>query len=158
MSSAPPAKLSTSDIKTQQFNAHGVVDIWKDGDLIHYQATGPFNAELIDLLAIAQRDFLLDARPTGAWVSIGTMLRSAMTSPEGIARYAAIMAAPKPDGMVPIATAFVMAPEVEGYLIMAAHYARIFKDIGRTFQIFKSLPEAEAWARGLLAEAAQRDV
>lgn len=151
MSSASPIKLSTSDLKTQQFNAHGVVEMWQDGDLIHYKATGPFNAELVDVLATAQRDFLLSARPRGAWVSICTMVHSAMTSPDGIARYATIMSAPKPDGMVPIATAFVMAPEVEGHLIMAAHYLRIYQDIGRTFAIFKSPPEAEAWAKALLA-------
>lgn len=156
MPKTPTPKRSTSDLQTSRFHAHGVVDIWQEGALIHYEATGPFNAELIDSLAIAQRDFLLAAKPCGKWVSIGTLRNSAMTSPEGIARYAAIMAAPKPEGMVPIATAFVMAPEVEGNLIMAAHYTRIYKDIGRVFQIFKSLPEAEAWAKALLAEEVTR--
>lgn len=156
MPKTPTPKRSTSDLQTSQFNAHGVVDIWQEGALIHYEATGPFNAELIDSLAIAQRDFLLAAKLSGAWISICTLRNSAMTSPEAIARYAAIMAAPKPDGMVPIATAFVMAPEVEGSLIMAAHYTRIYKDIGRVFQIFRSLPEAEAWAQELLAQARSR--
>ena len=120
---------------------------------MHYEATGPFNAELVDSLAIAQRDFLLAANPSGLWVSICTVLVSAMTSPEAIARYAAIMAAPKPNNMVPIATAFVLAPEVEGNAIMTPHYVRIYQDINRTFQIFKTLPEAQAWAQEQLNKA-----
>ena len=69
-----------------------------------------------------------------------------MTSPDGIARYAAIMAAPKPDFMTPVATAFVMGPDVEGNIIMAQHYRKIYRDIHRPFQICATLPEAQAWA------------
>ena len=153
MPTKPPAKISTAQVENTRFAQHGLVEIWMEGDVMYYEATGPFNAELVDSLAIAQRDFLLSAKPSGLWVSICTVLVSAMTSPEGIARYAAIMAAPKPDNMVPIATAFVLSPEVEGGAILAPHYARIYKDINRTFQIFRTLPEAQAWAQELLAQA-----
>lgn len=153
MPTPPPAKISTAQVGNTRFAQHGLVEIWMEGDVIYYEATGPFNAELVDSLAIAQRDFLLAVQPSGLWVSICTVLVSAMTSPEGIARYAAIMAAPKPNNMVPIATAFVLAPEVEGSAIMAPHYAKIYQDIHRTFRIFKTLPEAQAWAHELLAQA-----
>ena len=145
-----PPKRSTADLQTSQFNAHGLVNIWQDGAIIHYDATGPFNAELVDLLAIAQRDFLEVAKPSGLWASIGTMHGSAMTSPEGIARYAAILSVPKPASMTPAATAFVMGPEVEGYRIMSQHYTGIFEAMGRPFQIFDTLEEAKAWVRGFL--------
>ncbi len=150
MSNTPSPKRSTADLQVNQFHAHGVVDIWQDGPVIHYRATGPFNAELIDLLAIAQRDFLLAARPQGAWASICTLVGSAMTSPEAIARYAALMASPKPNNMVPAATAFVVGPEIEGGRIMATHYRRIYQDIGRPFQIFDTLDEATAWVSSYL--------
>ena len=151
MSDAPPTKRSTADLQVSQFHAHGVVDIWQDGSLIHYRATGPFNAELIDLLAIAQRDFLLAAKPSGAWGRICTVVGSAMTSPDAIARYTALMAAPKPPHMVPAVTAFVVGPEVEGNRIMATHYRRIFQEIGRPFQIFETLEEATAWVSSYLS-------
>lgn len=150
MPQATPAIGSTAQVNISPFNQHGVVDIRMEGDVIHYQATGPFNTELIDSLAVAQRDFLLAAKPQGAWVSIATILSSCMTSPEGIARYAAVIAAPKPPQMIPVATAFVIAPSVEGNLIMAQHYRKIFSDNGRTFQIFETLPEAQAWVLSVL--------
>ncbi len=145
-----PPKRSTADLQTSQFNAHGLVNIWQDGAIVYYEATGPFNAELVDLLAIAQRDFLAAAKPSGLWASICTMHSSAMTSPEGIARYAAILSVPKPASLTPVATAFVMGPEVEGYRIMSQHYRNIFDNMGRPFQIFDTLEEAKAWVSGFL--------
>jgi hypothetical protein len=153
MPSEPPAKSSTAHIETTRFAQHGVVEIWMEGDVMHYEATGPFNAELVDSLAIAQREFLLTARPTGVWVSVCTVKVSAMSSPQGIARYAAVMAAPKPDNMVPVATAFVVAPDVEGRGIMAVHFARIYKDIQRAFQMFETSSEAQSWVQQRLEQA-----
>ena len=154
MPNATPATSSTAQVNISPFNQHGVVDIRMDGRVIHYQATGPFNTELLDSLAIAQRDFLLAAQPQHPWVSIATIRVSAMTSPDGLARYAAIMAAPKPDFMIPVATAFVMGPEVEGNIIMAQHYRKIYRDIRRPFQIFATLPEAQAWVLAQLPPSA----
>lgn len=146
-----PPKSSTKLVKTTQFTPHGVVDIWMEGRLMHYEATGPFNVELVECLAIAQRDYLLASRPNGAWVSVCTVRRNAMASPDSIARYAAIMAAPKPDNMVPCATAFVIAPEVEGGAIMAPHFVKIYDDIGRPFAVFDNLAAAQIWANGWLS-------
>jgi hypothetical protein len=147
---APP-KSSTKLVKTSQFTPHGVVDIWMDGQLMHYEATGPFNVELVDCLAVAQRDYLLASRPAGAWVSVCIVRHSAMASPESIARYAAIMADPKPDNMVPCATAFVIPPEVEGGAIMTPHLTKIYDRIGRPFAVFDNLAAAQVWADSWLS-------
>lgn len=156
MTDAKPLKSSTAHVKTRQFTPHGVVDMWMEGAVLHYRATGPFNTELVDCLAIAQRDFLLAARPTGAWVSMCTVVGNAMSSPDGVARYAEIMAAPKPDNMVPIATAFVIAPTVQGGSIMGPLFAKIYADIGRPFQIFNTMEEAQSWAQTLIAQASAK--
>jgi len=153
MPTSRPPKRSTSQVKTSQFTPHGVVDLWMDGQLMHYEATGPFNTELVDCLAIAQRDYLLATRPQGAWVSVCTVVGNAMSSPDGIARYAEIMAAPKPDNMIPVATAFVIAPDVEGGRIMAPLFTKIYADIGRPFQIFESMAAAQVWAAAMLKQA-----
>ena len=147
------SKSSTAQIKTSQFTPHGVVDIWMEGRLMHYEATGPFNTELVDCLAIAQRDYLLATRPHGAWVSVCTVVGNAMSSPDGVARYAEIMAAPKPDNMIPVATAFVIAPEVEGGRIMAPLFTKIYADIKRPFRIFETMESAQAWAHAQIEQA-----
>jgi hypothetical protein len=153
MSGNVPTKRSTTEVSRGPFKPHGMVDIWMEGQIMVYRAQGPFNAELVDALAIAQRDYLLETRPQGAWVSMCIMRDNAMTSPEGLKRYAELMAGPKPDNMVPIATAFVIAPEVEGCRIMAPLYARVYTDIGRTFGMFETLTQACTWAQTLIDQA-----
>ncbi len=153
MSNTKPKKSSTTQVKTSQFTAHGMVDLWMDGQVMHYEATGPFNTELVNCLAVAQRDHLLTLSPQGAWVSMGTLRHSAMMSPEALARYAEIIAAPKPQNMNPIATAFVIGPDVEGGSIMAPLLAKVFTDIGRPVAIFATRAEAEAWALAQIARA-----
>jgi len=148
------AKLSTTQIAGNgPFTVHGIVEISMDGPLMHYQGRGPFNKELVGLMGIAQRDYLLSIRPQGNWVSVCTMVESAMTSREGLARYAEIMASPKPDNMVPIATAFVIGPEIEGGRLMAPLYAKIYADIGRPFALFETMPEALKWAQAMIDAA-----
>jgi len=149
---------STRQVPTGQFKAHGQVDIQMEGDLLHYIATGPFNKELVDCLAVAQLNFLQTAQPTGAWVSICTMRESAVTSPEGLARYNEIMRTPKPAGLTPVATAFVVGPEVEGGKLMAPHYAKIYADIGRPFQTFATMAEAQLWAQAMINLANEKSV
>jgi hypothetical protein len=146
-------KSSTTKVKTSQFTPHGVVELWMEGSLMHYQATGPFNTELVDCLAIAQRDYLLATQPTGAWASVCTVVGNAMSSPEGVARYAEIMSAPKPANMIPVATAFVIAPGVEGGRIMAPLFTKVFADIGRPFKIFETMADAQTWAQAMIDEA-----
>ncbi len=153
MNSSLPTKDSTGHIKATLFNPHGKVDMWLEDQQVHYQATGPFNRELVDCLEIAQLEFLQKTKPQGAWVSVCNVVDNAMSSPDGIARYGEIMAAPKPPGFTPIATAFVLAPDVEGARIMAPLFTRIYADINRPFRIFETMEQAQAWARSMLAEA-----
>jgi hypothetical protein len=55
--------------------------------------------------------------------------------------------------MVPIATAFVIGPEIEGGRLMAPLYAKIYADIGRPFALFETMPEALKWAQAMIDAA-----
>lgn len=147
------SKSSTTQVKTSQFTPHGMVELWMDGQVMHYEATGPFNTELVNCLVIAQRDHLVAVQPQGAWVSMGVLRHSAMMSPEALTRYAEIIAAPKPQNMNPVATAFVIGADVEGGRIMGPLLAKVFTDIGRPVAIFATQAEAEAWAEAQIARA-----
>jgi hypothetical protein len=62
-------------------------------------------------------------------------------------RYAELMHLPKPAELTPIATAFVMGPDVEGGKLMAPHFGKIYAAIHRPFQVFQTEAEARAWAQ-----------
>lgn len=144
---------STRLVPVKKFQPHGCIDIWMDGDLLYYEATGPFNTELVDALAVAQMEILNGMTEARPWASIGCVKQSLLMSPDALARYAEIMRAPKPQGRTPVATAFVIGPEVEGRDIIAPHFVTIYADIGRPMQIFQTLEEAKSWAQDMIVGA-----
>ena len=140
-----PLMGSTTLIGGTRFRPHGRVDMWMENDVLQYESTGPFNAEVFDCRAVTQRDFLQSLTITGPWASICTLRNSAMTTPDGIQRYTELMQSPKPAHLEPVATAFVVAPEIEGGRIMAPHFERVFRLIQRPFRICTTMAEAQEW-------------
>lgn len=148
-----PLMASTSLITQTRFKAHGRIDMWMQDNFLHYDATGPFNEEVFDLLAVAQIDFLNTLTVSGPWASIVTLRNSAMSTPGGIKRYTELMQSTKPPELVPVATAFVIAPEVEGGRLMTAHFTNIYASINRPFKAFETLDQAQAWVQSIVLNA-----
>lgn len=146
---------STTQVNAARFNPHGRVDLWMENDVLQYESTGPFNEEVFDCLAVAQIDFLKDMAPTGPWASICTLRHSAMCTPGAIDRYTQLMQSPKPAAFLPVATAFVVGPEIEGGKIMAPHFRRIYSLIDRPFQIFETMAEAWDWVHSMIEASRQ---
>lgn len=155
MASEHSIKGSTDQVKTTRFSAHGLIEITMQGDFLHYSATGPFNVELFDRFAIAQSAFLKALNHPSPWASIVTAIGSVMYTPEAIQRYTEVMQAPKPPGFTPVATAFIIGPDIEGGKIMAPHFYKIYNSINRPFKIVETMEEATTWAQTLLDAARQ---
>jgi hypothetical protein len=150
-----PLMASTSLIAGTRFKAHGRIDMRMQDNFLHYDATGPFNEEVFELLAVAQANFLNTLTLSGPWASIVTLCNSAMTTPGGVQRYTELMQSPKPADLLPVATAFVIAPEIEGGRLMTAHFARIYASINRPYRAFETLDPAQAWAESMVAAASR---
>ena len=121
--------------------------MWMENDVLVYDATGPFNAEVVDCLGLVQRDFLLSITIPSPWASVGILHNSAMMTPEGIQRYMELMQSLKPPQLEPVATAFVIGSEVEGGRIMTPHFEKIYRSIPRPFAVCATLDEAMVWVR-----------
>ena len=141
---------STTRVTGTRFRAHGRVDMWMQDDALHYEATGPFNEEVFDLLAVAQLNFLMTLTLDSPWASICTLRHSAMSTPGGIQRYTEIMRSAKPPTFEPVATAFVVGTEIEGGRIMAPHFERVYALINRPFRIFESLTQAQEGTHAMI--------
>lgn len=146
----PIPKISTDEVKVTQFAPHGRVDIAMDGDVLQYTCTGPFNKELFDCMAVAQAAMLRSLERTGPWASIATFVGSAMCPPDGIQRYTELIQTQLPPEQTPVATAFVVGPDIEGGRIMESHFTEIFASIGRPFAVFSTMAEARDWVQPLL--------
>lgn len=145
-----PIHTSTDDVVHSRFAPHGRVTMRFDGDILFYDAIGPFNIELVDSLAIAQRDILMAANPQEPWVSVSIMRGSMLASPDAFARYSEIMHSPRSAQFTPLASAYVVAPDVEGRSLMLPKYEAIHIASGRVFRSFEQLDDALSWARSLI--------
>lgn len=150
MSHNVPIHTSTDDVVQSRFAPHGRVNMRFEDDILFYDATGPFNIELVESLAVAQKDILIAANPQGPWVSVSTMRGSMLASPDAFARYSEIMQTQRPAECTPLASAYVVAPDVEGRSLMLPKYEAIHIASGRVFQSFTQLDDALAWARSLI--------
>lgn len=145
--------LRTSQFQSTAFSPHGEVALWFEDQILYYDVTGPLNTEVIECLALAQTEFLKQVEPHGHWGSIAVCKISAVMGPECLARYGAMMAAPKPVGKTPVATAFVMGPDVDGYRLMAPLFAKIYAGIQRPFRTVETLEEGRQWVCAQIAQA-----
>lgn len=148
-----PIQISTVDVVCSRFAPHGRVEMRFEGDILYYDATGPFNKELVESLAVAQREILTTANHQGPWVSLSIMRGSLLASPDAFARYTEMMHSPRPAQFTPLASAYVVAPDVEGRLLMLPKYAEIHTSTGRIFKSFEQLGNALAWAQSLVDAA-----
>lgn len=147
--------LRTSQFQATAFSPHGEIALWFDDQILYYEATGPLNTEVIECLAIAQMEFLKQLEPQGVWGSMAIFKNSAMVGPQCLARYEAMMSSPKPAGKTPVATAFVMGPDVEGHRLMAPLFAKIYTTIQRPFCTVETVEAGRTWLRQHIVQARQ---
>ena len=152
-----PIKLDphhcTDQFASGEFKPHGQVEMWLDGNILRYDAVGPFNRELVRAIAQAQHEVMLAAKARGACVEVVTIRESALVTPDGLAELALILQDVNLQGLAPLAVTYVMAPDVEGASIMAPLFRRRYQDQGRTFEIFERMKDALAWAQAQLDAA-----
>ncbi len=149
-----PIKLDphhcTDQFASGEFKPHGQVEMWLDGNILRYDAVGPFNRELVRAIAQAQHEVMLAAKARGACVEVVTIRESALVTPDGLAELALILQDVNLQGLAPLAVTYVMAPDVEGASIMAPLFRRRYQDQGRTFEIFEQMKDALIWAQAQL--------
>jgi hypothetical protein len=46
-------KVSTNEVAISGFAPHGVMELFLERDVLHYECTGPFNREAFDAMAVA---------------------------------------------------------------------------------------------------------
>lgn len=146
--------FSTDGLGKALFRPHGRADWRIDGDVLRTDVVGPFNRELAEAIGPILHQAYALLRAQGPCAEVVTVRGSALAGPEALAALSAEMRKFVLEGLAPVATAFVMAPEVEGSHFMPALLVQSFAAAGwPACQVFATADEAEAWVQGLLAAA-----
>ncbi|MBC7917373.1 MAG: hypothetical protein H7Y28_06160 [Rhodoferax sp.] len=145
-------KQSTSDIEIKgPFKAHGQADYEVHGRVVHVQAMGPFNAELVPAISQTIGKLIGPLAESGNWAQIITFRKSALCSPVSLQEFAASLKARYTNPATNPVVALVMAPEVEGAHIMPAMICKCYGDAGVECRAFTSRDDAQQWVESQLA-------
>ena len=154
MKSDSPVTIHTTDQFSQgAFKPHGKWRFWAEGEVIYSVASGPFNIEFVKALGSALKEIWAThpfARPP---VYVVQIEHSIMASQDMLAAYKTLHENIPPDRISP-AVAFVVDREVEGREFVLPLFEKVYTDLNRSFRSFDNMPEAEAWARACLKDAA----
>lgn len=132
------------------FPAHGESKLCRDGQIILADITGPWNLELIELYRQQIAALIPEVSRQGPWALIITLHRTAICPQDAIDL---IRKGIRSDSMARrVCTCYVMAKEIEGYLIMGPVWRSLYTGV-IPFEIFNSEAEARAWSEQQLALA-----
>jgi hypothetical protein len=138
-------------IDPPKFQPHGASRFERRGQVLILRSQGPFNAEHIQSLAPAFREYGGALKRDGPWATINVISTSMMVTPEGLAMLRA-SAQWTHDQLGRVAAAYVALPGAEGRFIMEAGIRASCAGI-MPLEIFDDVDAAEAWALERIAEA-----
>ncbi len=147
-------KLSrdTDSTKATRFNQHGRMESRVEGNILFNEATGPFNAEIITAIRLIQQELLEEISSKEKWAQIYVFYESVLCSPDTIEALHFYLTNLKGKLKKPVATAFVIGPDVEGRTMMSPHYRQVYEKANLNFRIFDAVEEAHAWVVDSLAD------
>ncbi len=145
--------LSTNAVRASRYAPHGEFKLHVEGDIVFYDATGPFNLEALQALATVRSAILADWAVERPVAGIVHWHHSVMMSPEAFATYREGIARYHENAKLPVAIAWVASADVEGIYLMHEKFEKLFAERKTNFRLFDSLAPARAWVDGHLAAA-----
>jgi len=153
MTTAPvnPLQVHSNDVSTGRFAPHGEFRIWTEGDILCYDATGPFNLEALHALATARVKIVQQWKPGRRIAAMVHWHKSALMSPEAFAAYSRGLEHFHESVNLPVALAWVASPDVEGMQLMINKFEELFARRKTNFRLFDDPDAARAWVNECLA-------
>lgn len=152
-----PLQVAASEVSTSRFAPHGEFRIWTEGDVLCYDAIGPFNLEALQALATARVQIVNAWKPGRRVAALVHWHNSALMSPDAFAAYGAGLEKFHESANVPVALAWVAGPEVEGMQLMISRFQALFTRRKTNFRLFDSPEPARAWINACLAQASRSE-
>ncbi len=132
------------------FRPHGQFLVRADGRIAVSEFVGPWNVELVKQWGHAITSIAQQLSALGPYVSLTKISSTAAISPESLSLLRKITALAQAHGLV--ATALVIAPDVEGAVFARSMYAPAFDGV-IPFRIFETIDEGREWVLAQLEPA-----
>jgi len=132
--------------------AHGTGDVRNEGNIVIYQAYGPFNLEFVQAMSSLRASIQSELVALGAWGEIIVINDSAYATMDALTAYTKHLEGVNRLDIKSSYTAFVIGPEVEGRKLMAPLLVNCYAALDRTPPVFECLHDARRWIEGKLSE------
>lgn len=134
------------------FSPHGQITATASGRVVRVIANGPFNLEGIALYS-AQMSALYGELPAGVrFVNISEVRGSLTATPEAWDLLGEHLRRVAASPLKLVATACVLAPDLEGRRLFLPKLLTLFANAGRPVEAFADMAAAEEWAQQRLAK------
>ena len=145
-------KVSTNDYPAGRFKAHGQTSYRFEGEILYIETSGPYNAEIMQASQLAFDDLLGNSPHPARRAEIAIVTHDIQMTPEALQAFRALLARMAREGKLPVATAMVAGPEVEGIRFMSKLLAAAYAEARLPFRHFEHIEGARSWVREQLAK------
>ena len=127
-----------------RFAAHGRIEVHPYGRVVYFDATGPFNAEIVESMREVYTPVMAAMAEAGPFGHISTFHESMLATPDALTALARLLDEWRQSGLLPAVNAYVASKDVEGRNFVLPHYAAAFGPQA-VFKAFEDLNAAEQW-------------
>ncbi len=138
--------LTTDSVTEEIFCPHGRLEFTSKESIIHIDAIGPFNQEVIEAVGRIEPKMLHEiTKKYGSWSEIIVYQNSCVYSPEGLLALEKYINQLSMNKIAPKKSAFVISEDVEGQGMMGFIYSALYKRCAINMCVFKNEQEALIW-------------
>ncbi|WP_448211032.1 hypothetical protein [Colwellia sp. MEBiC06753] len=140
----------TDSVKASGYQAHGRVRYKViDDNIILYQATGPFNLELLMAFQQVQPNLEMH-KQHNKWAEIVIFQESCLAPNDFIEQFALFLQELKSNSLNAAATAYILPDDIEGAFIMKDKFKASYENAGINFAVFEDNKTATDWVKSFL--------
>ncbi|MBL8279569.1 MAG: hypothetical protein JNL93_23080 [Pelomonas sp.] len=150
---ASPSRINAGQLRQGRFLAHGELQVWHHGRLLCYEAAGPFNVEMVDVMSRAVGQLLTTWAPPVPYVSITWWHGSLLASPEVLEAYHGLLRQGRRVMPAELACLWQVGPDIEDAMFMKPLWQQVHEACGYRLEFCETDAEMLARADALLREA-----
>ena len=154
---ASTPRITVGQLPQGRFQAHGDLQVWHHGRLLCYEASGPFNVEMVGAMSQAVGRVLQSWRPPDPYVVLTWWHGSLMASPAVLEAYHGLLRMGRQVMPAELACLWMVGPEIEDAAIMKPRWLEVHEACGYRLEYCDTDAAMLARATALLREAGATD-
>lgn len=135
---ASPPRIDVGQLPQGRFLAHGELQVWQHGRLMCFEASGPFNVEMVGAMSRAVGLLLQRWRPPRPYVSVTWWHGSLLASPEVLAAYRDLLKRGRRVLPAELGCLWCVGPDIADGPLMKPLWQQVHDDCGYRLEFLDS--------------------